>query len=85
MVLKHRFLVPECEGTSDDELLAQAVQLACRDDFREKRARFHRWQEDVIDHEATGAVRAWLLVLCAAPMSGQREVVLHESAHDGVA
>ncbi|SAL52347.1 hypothetical protein AWB70_04333 [Caballeronia cordobensis] len=55
MVLRHRFLVPESEGKSDDELLAQAVALAKRGDFKEKRARFHRWQEDVIEQEITSA------------------------------
>jgi hypothetical protein len=55
MVLRHRFLVPESEGKSDDELLAQAVALARRDDFKERRAKFHRWQEDIIEQEIAPA------------------------------
>lgn len=51
MVLTHKFFVPESESKSDDELLAQAIELARRDDFREKRARFHRWQEDIIEQQ----------------------------------
>lgn len=55
MVLRHKFLVPDGKGKSDDELLAQAVKLARRDDFRERRAKFHRWQEDIIDQEIAPA------------------------------
>lgn len=55
MVLSHRFLVPEDESKSDNELLVQAIELARRDDFREKRAKFHRWQEDVIEQEIAPA------------------------------
>lgn len=51
MVLKRRFLVPESKNKSDDELLAQAVDLASRDEFKERRAKFHRWQEDIIEQE----------------------------------
>ena len=51
MVLTHRFFVPENEDKSDDELLAQAIKLARRDDLREKRAKFHRWQEDIIEQQ----------------------------------
>jgi hypothetical protein len=51
MILSNQFLVPESPGKSDDELLKQAVALAQRDDFKEKRATFHRWQEDIIEQE----------------------------------
>lgn len=51
MVLTHKFFVPESKGKSDNELLAQAIELARRDDFREKRAKFHRWQEDIIEQQ----------------------------------
>lgn len=55
IVLRHKFLVPECKGKTDDELLAQAVELARREDFRERRVKFHRWQEDIIDQEIAPA------------------------------
>jgi hypothetical protein len=48
MVLTHRFFVPEEPGKSDEEMLRKAVQLAERDDFQEKRAKFHEWQEEII-------------------------------------
>jgi hypothetical protein len=48
MVLTHRFFVPEEPGKSDLEMLKRAVELAKRDDFKEKRAKFHQWQEAVI-------------------------------------
>jgi hypothetical protein len=48
MVLTHRFFVPEEPGKSDEEVLRKAVQLAKRDDFQEKRAKFHEWQEAII-------------------------------------
>ncbi|AJG20752.1 hypothetical protein RR42_m3384 [Cupriavidus basilensis] len=51
MVLRHKFFIPGTKGKSGDELLSQAVELAGRDDFREKRARFHRWQEDIIEQQ----------------------------------
>lgn len=51
MVLTHQFLVPEDRGKSDDEMLKKAVELAKRDDFKEKRSKFHRWQEDIIEKE----------------------------------
>lgn len=65
MVLTHKFLVPESRGKSDNELLVQAIKLARRDDFREKRAKFHRWQEDIIEqkiepHEAVAEMEEQL-------------------------
>lgn len=51
MVLTYQFLVPEDAGKSDEELLRKAVELARRDDFKEKRAKLHRWQEDIIEQE----------------------------------
>jgi len=48
MVLTHRFFVPEEPGKSDEEMLRKAVQLAQRDDFQAKRAKFHEWQEEII-------------------------------------
>jgi len=50
IVLTHRFLIPEDPGKSDDEMLKTAVELAGRDDFKEKRAKFHQWQEDIIEN-----------------------------------
>jgi hypothetical protein len=47
MVLTHRFFVPEEPG-DDETLLKKAVQLAQRDDFQEKRAKFYEWQEEII-------------------------------------
>jgi len=49
MVLAHEFFVPEDPGKSDEDMLKQAVELAKRDDFKEMRATFNRWQEDVIE------------------------------------
>ncbi len=51
IVLTHQFLVPENPDLSDDEMLKQAVELARRDDFREKRATLNRWQEDIIEQD----------------------------------
>jgi hypothetical protein len=50
MVLKQRFFVPEEAGKTDEEMLKTAVDLANRDDFKEKRAKLHRWQEDIIEN-----------------------------------
>jgi hypothetical protein len=49
MVLTHRFLVPESPGSTDQEMLKKAVGFAKRDDFQEKRLKFYRWQEDIIE------------------------------------
>ena len=51
MVLTYQFLVPEDRGKSDDEMLLEVVELSKRDDFREKRKNFHRWQESIIEEE----------------------------------
>jgi hypothetical protein len=51
IVIKHWFLVPNDRKKSDEELLKQAVETAQRDDFKEKRAAFYKWQEDVIEQE----------------------------------
>ncbi|MDR3385415.1 MAG: hypothetical protein P4L92_00055 [Rudaea sp.] len=51
MVMKHRFLVPNTPGASDLDLLTTAVGLARRDDFKERRAAFNKWQEDVIEQD----------------------------------
>ena len=51
MVLSHRFLVPKDSRKSDTKLLEQAVNLAARDDFKEKRAHFYKWQEDIIEND----------------------------------
>ena len=48
MVLTHRFFVPEEPGKSDEEMLTKAVLLAQRDDFQQKRAKFHEWQDGII-------------------------------------
>src|SRR6266496_1084446 len=47
-LLCYRFLVPSGDGRADMDLLREAVDLAARDDFQEKRAVVHEWQEDVI-------------------------------------
>lgn len=51
VLLTNRILVPECSGESDDEMLERAVRLADREDFKEKRAKLHRWQEDVVEQQ----------------------------------
>ena len=47
-LLRYRFLVPSGDGRTDMDLLREAVDLAAKDDFQEKRAVIHEWQEDVI-------------------------------------
>jgi hypothetical protein len=51
LVLANRFLVPKASGKSDKDLLKQAVSLASRDDFREKRAKLYQWQESIIEND----------------------------------
>lgn len=51
MVPTHQFLMPESKRKSDDKLFPQSIELARHDDFREKRAKFHRWQEDIIEQQ----------------------------------
>ncbi|HEX9838551.1 MAG TPA: hypothetical protein VGA72_04360 [Anaerolineales bacterium] len=51
LVLSSRFLAPRISGKSDRDLLRQAVRLASRDDFREKRAQLYKWQEDIIEND----------------------------------
>jgi hypothetical protein len=41
--------VPEEGRLSDDELLARAVELAARDDMREKRREFHQWRRQQVN------------------------------------
>jgi hypothetical protein len=53
MVLSNRFLIPEDPGKSDDELLKKAVQLSKREDFKENRIKFYKWQEDIIEQGIT--------------------------------
>lgn len=51
MVPTHQFLMPESKRKSDEELFPQNIELARHDDFREKRAKFHHWQEDIIEQQ----------------------------------
>jgi hypothetical protein len=53
MVLTHRFLVPDDAGKPDDQLLREAIELARRDDFKEKRTNFYKWQENIIEEGIT--------------------------------
>jgi hypothetical protein len=46
--LAHSFLVPAPRGRGDLELLRDAVALADEEDFQQKRARMHAWQDDVL-------------------------------------
>ena len=51
LILTSKFLVPKVSGQSDRYLLQQAVRLASRDDFREKRAQLYKCQEDIIEND----------------------------------
>lgn len=51
IVLTHRFLMPKATGKPDTQALKQAVKLATRDDFREKRTQLYRWQEEIIEED----------------------------------
>lgn len=48
--IRHRFMTPSGSDPKH-ELLKRAVDLAARDDFRKKRARFYEWQEQIITSE----------------------------------
>lgn len=51
LIFTSRFLAPKVSGKSDKDLLRQAVRLASRDDFRQKRAQLYKWQEDIIEKD----------------------------------
>ncbi len=51
LVLTHRFFVPKKTMESDIDMLEKATALAKRDDFKDKRAKFHQWQEKIIEDE----------------------------------
>jgi hypothetical protein len=56
MVLSHRFLVPDNpdkSGNSDIELLKKVVKISKREDFKENRMKFYKWQEDIIEQGIT--------------------------------
>ena len=48
MLISHRFLTP-AKPDPRHELLKRAIDLATKDDFRHKRARFYEWQEEIIE------------------------------------
>jgi hypothetical protein len=51
MVLSHKFLVPEDSDKTDKQLLQQAIRLASRDDFNQKRQELYKWQDDIIEQQ----------------------------------
>lgn len=52
-VLGREFLMPEDPGMSDEELLAEAADLARKPDFRNKRSAYHEWRRDFLTREGT--------------------------------
>jgi hypothetical protein len=53
MVLSHRFFIPHDPKKSDQQLLKDAIKLSKQDDFKEKRANFYKWQDDIIEQGIT--------------------------------
>jgi hypothetical protein len=51
LALKQRFLVPRSANLPFHRALAQAVQLATREDFLAKRAKLNAWQESIIEED----------------------------------
>ncbi len=49
MIISQKFLVPENNGKSDDDMLKDAIKLVDRDDFKEKRIALYKWQESIIN------------------------------------
>jgi hypothetical protein len=50
LILRHRFLTPTAPDP-EHEQLKRAADLSRSDDFKKKRARFYKWQEEIIEKE----------------------------------